>query len=204
MPVFDFIPASFVRSNNSKERLYRACGRTRRYLLGTVSKLWLNTSGGVSNTICNVSQSPLKSGIKDSMVTLAIVARSAVWVAAKMGAPPSFLSSRLMEVSTTCFNFILAAASATRLGSSQSKSAGGLPVLTAQNAHERVQTSPSNINVAVPAPQHSPIFGHLASEHTVFNLCSLIVSRTSLNFSPDGSFTRNQSGRRCFDFFSTI
>ena len=49
---------------------------------------------------------------------------------------------------------------------------GGRPVATAQNLHARVQMSPRIMNVAVPAPQHSPIFGHLASSHTVLRRCS--------------------------------
>src|SRR5690625_5879788 len=147
-------------------------------------------------TICRASQTPRKSGISDSMVTPSIFSRRAVWVAAKIGAPPSFRSSRLTEVSTTCFSFILKAASATRAGSSQSRSAGGRPVLTAQNEQERVQTSPRSMNVVVPAPQHSPILGQRASEQTVFRLCFRIVWETSLNFSPEGSLTRSQSGLR--------
>ena len=35
----------------------------------------------------------------------------------------------------------------------------GLPVSTEQNLHALVQTDPININVAVPADQHSEIFG---------------------------------------------
>ena len=51
-------------------------------------------------------------------------------------------------------------ASATRCGSSSSYS-GGLPVATAQNEQLQVQTLPSIMKVAVPAPQHSPMLGQL-------------------------------------------
>ena len=46
----------------------------------------------------------------------------------------------------------------------------GLPVSTEQNLQALVQTEPNNIKVAVPADQHSEIFGQCASSHTVFNL----------------------------------
>ena len=55
---------------------------------------------------------------------------------------------------------------ATRSGSSQS-SREGWPCLISQKPHERVHMSPIIRNVAVPAPQHSPIFGHMASSQTV-------------------------------------
>ena len=37
---------------------------------------------------------------------------------------------------------------------------------TAQKPQDRVQVLPRIIKVAVPAPQHSPIFGHIASSQT--------------------------------------
>ena len=59
-------------------------------------------------------------------------------------------------------------------GSFSSNAAGDLDVFTLQNPHPLVQVSPIIIIVAVavplPPPQHSPIFGHLASSHTVANL----------------------------------
>src|SRR6185437_15810591 len=84
-------------------------------------------------------------------------------------------------------------ASATRCGSSQS-TGSGLPVATAQKPQLRVQTFPRIIKVAVPSPQHSPIFGQLPLSQMV---CSLWVStrpRTCLYFSPIGSLTLNQLG----------
>src|SRR5436853_6571100 len=84
-------------------------------------------------------------------------------------------------------------ASATRCGSSQSIGSG-LPVATAQNPHERVQMFPSIMNVAVPAPQHSPILGQLPLSQIVCNLFSETSCRTFLYSSPIGNFTFNQSG----------
>jgi hypothetical protein len=50
----------------------------------------------------------------------------------------------------------------------------GRPVLTAQKPHDRVQTSPRIMNVAVPAFQHSPMFGQRASSQTVCSDCARI------------------------------
>ena len=58
---------------------------------------------------------------------------------------------------------------ATLSGSAQS-TAEGLPVLTPQKEHERVQILPNIIKVAVPSAQHSPIFGQLPEVQIVFNL----------------------------------
>src|ERR1700760_4976322 len=84
-------------------------------------------------------------------------------------------------------------ASATRCGSSQS-TGSGRPVATAQNVQLRVQTLPRIIKVAVPAPQHSPMFGQLPLWQIV---CSLYSSTIALTFAyslPIGNFTLNQSG----------
>jgi hypothetical protein len=58
------------------------------------------------------------------------------------------------------------AVDATRRGSSRSSSVG-IPCATPQYLQARVQTSPRIMNVAVPASQHSPMFGQPASSHTV-------------------------------------
>ncbi len=68
---------------------------------------------------------------------------------------------------------------ATFAGSSASSQPCGLPVSTAQNRQARVQTLPMTMMVAVPAFQHSPMFGHLASSHTVARRCSRTVWRTA-------------------------
>ena len=96
---------------------------------------------------------------------------------AKIGAPPSLRSSRLTLVMTTCLRPIERTASAIRLGSCQS-SGPGRPVLMSQKPQERVQVSPSIRKVAVPWPQHSPRFGHMASSQTVFSCLLRINSRS--------------------------
>ena len=57
-------------------------------------------------------------------------------------------------------------------GSSASSQPFGLPVSTAQKRQARVQTEPSTMIVAVPAFQHSPMFGHIDSSQTVLRRCS--------------------------------
>src|SRR5690606_40341668 len=81
-------------------------------------------------------------------------------VSAQIVEPPSLRSSLSTEVMTQCFTPISLTEFATRFGSSRS-TANGRPVATAQNEHERVHIFPNIINVAVPAPQHSPILGQL-------------------------------------------
>src|ERR1700681_517874 len=82
---------------------------------------------------------------------------------------------------------------ATRCGSSQS-TGSGLPVATAQKPQLRVQIFPRIIKVAVPAPQHSPIFGQLPLSQIVCSLCWSTRFLTCLKFSPIGSLTRSQFG----------
>src|ERR1017187_150925 len=93
----------------------------------------------------------------------------ALMVSTQMIEPPSFKSSRSTEVITQCFTFINNTDCATRSGSCKS-TALGLPVATLQNPQERVHIFPRIINVAVPAPQHSPLFGQFPLSQMV---CSL-------------------------------
>jgi hypothetical protein len=62
----------------------------------------------------------------------------------------------------------------------------------------RVHVSPRSIMVPVPPFQHSPMFGHCASSHTVCKSSSRKLSRNSSNrvCEPPGAGTWNQSGRR--------
>jgi hypothetical protein len=53
---------------------------------------------------------------------------------------------------------------------------------------------PKIINVAVPSPQHSPIFGQLPDEHMVFNLYLSTKPLISEYFLPVGNFTLIHSG----------
>ena len=115
-----------------------------------------------------------------------------VWY--QISAPRSFNSSRLTDVITACLTRIKTIASATRRGSSVSYSFGR-PVATAQKVQLRVQTLPRIMNVAVPAPQHSPMLGQLPLSQMVCSLCSSTNLRTLAYSGPMGSFTRSQSGR---------
>jgi hypothetical protein len=45
----------------------------------------------------------------------------------------------------------------------------GVPCVTLQYPHDRVQVSPRIMKVAVPWFQHSPMFGQLASSQTVWS-----------------------------------
>jgi len=79
-------------------------------------------------------------------------------------------------------------------GSSWSSQPCGLPVSTEQNRQARVHTAPINMMVAVPAFQHSPMFGHLASSHTVASRCSRTMFFTALNPAPAASGAMIQRG----------
>ena len=71
-------------------------------------------------------------------------------------------------------------------GSSASSQPRGLPVSTEQKRQARVHTAPINMMVAVPAFQHSPMFGHLASSHTVASRCSCTMPLTAPKPAPAG------------------
>src|SRR5690606_4893857 len=107
--------------------------------------------------------------------------------------PISFKSSRSTLVITACLIFMILIERATFSGSSQS-TVSGRPVLTPQNPHERVQTFPKIINVAVPSPQHSPIFGQLPEAQIVLSLYLSTNPRSSVYFFPTGSFTLSHFG----------
>src|SRR5690606_25018197 len=70
----------------------------------------------------------------------------------------------------------------------------GFPVFTPQNPQLRVQIFPRIINVAVPSPQHSPIFGQLPLWQIVLSLYLSTKPRNSRCFLPVGNFTRSHSG----------
>jgi len=72
---------------------------------------------------------------------------------------------------TTYFNFSAAMVRA-RLSGSSASSGSGRPCATSQKVQRRVQRSPMIMKVAVPLPKHSPMFGQLASSHTVCSRCS--------------------------------
>src|SRR5947209_12804565 len=72
----------------------------------------------------------------------------------------------------------------------------GLPVLTLQNPQRLVHVSPRIMNVAVPRVQHSPMFGHAASWHTVCRFSDLIRLFSSRYLGPPGAGTLNHGGLR--------
>ena len=84
---------------------------------------------------------------------------------------------------------------ATRSGSRKS-SAAGRPRLMSQKPQVRVQTSPIIKKVAVPEPQHSPMFGQPASSQTVCSDFCRINCCSRSYVSPDGARTRIHEGRR--------
>ncbi len=67
---------------------------------------------------------------------------------------------------------------------------------TAQKRQARVHTAPMSMMVAVPAFQHSPMFGHLASSQTVLKRCSRTICFTAVNAAPLGIEARSQGGLR--------
>ena len=105
----------------------------------------------------------------------------------------SLRSSRSTLVRTACLICMILILFATFSASSQS-TGSGLPVLTPQNLHDLVQIFPSIMNVAVPSPQHSPIFGQLPEVHIVCKLFSSTNFLSLAYFGPIGNLTLNQSG----------
>ena len=150
-------------------------------------------SGRASTTVRTAPKSPWKSGVKTSIVVSGLRRRMARIVRAKIPAPPSFRSSRSTDVMTACLRASSAIDSATRNGSPRSSS-DGLPDVTAQNRHARVQTSPKIMNVAVRRFQQSKMLGHRASSQTVCRRRPCTICLSSLKFPPSVTFTRIQSG----------
>ncbi len=109
---------------------------------------------------------PLKSVGSTSTPQSGTASRIARIVEAQILAPPSGRSSRATPVTTTKRSPISRTASAIFAGSSSS-TASGLAVITSQNPHRRVHLSPRIRNVASRSSQHSEMFGHIASSHTV-------------------------------------
>jgi hypothetical protein len=83
--------------------------------------------------------------------------------------------------------------SANRRGSRQS-TASGKTFTTSQKRQFLVHFSPRIMKLAVPALQHSPLFGQLPEVQIVFRSCSSMVCFTFEYFSPWGNGDFNQSG----------
>jgi len=114
---------------------------------------------------------PRKSGTSTSICVSGERSRTARMQSTKCCAPPSRRSSRSTLVITT-YPRRSAAIVFARFAGSSASSGSGRPCPTSQNGQRRVQMSPMIMNVAVPLPKHSPMFGHEASSHTVCRLCS--------------------------------
>ena len=107
--------------------------------------------------------------------------------------PISFKSSRSTLVITACFIFMILIERATFSGSSQS-TVSGRPVFTPQKPQDRVHIFPRIIKVAVPSPQHSPMFGQLPEAQIVLSLYLSTKPRSSEYFCPIGNFTFSHFG----------
>src|SRR5436305_13445646 len=105
------------------------------------------------------------------------------------------MSSRSTLMITACRSIIRATDRATRASAIGSYHVG-VPVLTLQNPHRLVSVSPRIMNVAVPRCQHSPMFGHAASWHTVCRFSDLIRLFSSRYLGPPGAGTLNHGGLR--------
>src|SRR5688572_10372259 len=66
-----------------------------------------------------------------------------------------------------------------RCRGSSASGGSGRPWATSQNGQRRVQMSPRIMNVAVPLPKHSAMFGQDASSHTVCSFCARRMSLIS-------------------------
>lgn len=88
----------------------------------------------------------------------------------------------------------------TRSGSNGSSATrvSELPFFTEQKWHLRVQRSPIIMNVAVWCDQHSPMFGHIASSHTVWSLRSLTSFFVSRYSGEPGARTLSHEGFTMF------
>jgi ABC-type uncharacterized transport system permease subunit len=81
-----------------------------------------------------------------------------------------------------------------------SSGGSGVPVLVAQNLHDRVQTSPKIKKVAVPKLQHVPMFGHFPLLQMVCNLCASTIFLIFEKSPVAWSFVLSQSGLRAVIF----
>jgi hypothetical protein len=145
---------------------------------GTVSRLWLKTSGLAATTRSSAPSLRRKSGVRISMVVAGRRRADGPDHLAKCSAPPSARSSRSTEVMTTWLRpiFFTALATLLRLLAVERQRHAGR---TLQKAQARVQISPMIMKVACFLSQHSPIFGQPASSQTVTRCCGCWHSRAN-------------------------
>ncbi len=148
------------------------------YRRGTVSRLWLNTSGRAATTISAAPGLRRKSGGQhlDGGVRGGGADRDDD--GGDVGGAPIGQVVPVNRGDDDVAQARVATASATRPGSVAS-SASGWPVRTLQKLQARVQISPMIIMVAWRWDQHSPMFGQAASSQTVTRPLRRIRSRVS-------------------------
>ena len=122
-------PNAFALRRTRSERCHVEPRRATGYSRGTISTLWLKTSGRSAMTVASGISCPWKSGVRHSTLQLGAWLRICRIVAAQMRAPLSGRSSRSTLVTTAWRSPIVATLRATRAGSSGSFHVG-LPVLT--------------------------------------------------------------------------
>jgi len=176
------------------ERRYPALGRTARCRRATVSTLWFNTSGAASMINCNDAASPLRSLVRTSTFVSGERSRMARIVAAIARLPVGEVVAGHAR-DDRVGQFQAHDGFGDSLGSLGSR-ANGLRVSIRQKPHARVHRSPFTMNVAVPADQHSKIFGQPASSQTVTSRRSSVRVRNDWYSSPMCASMRNHSGLR--------
>ncbi|KAH3668979.1 hypothetical protein OGAPHI_002734 [Ogataea philodendri] len=167
--------------------------------------LWAKTSNGDPASTLVISRSPRKSPDRHSTRIWGAFCLIFSTVDRKWCDPPSGKSSLSTVVRTTYPSPHLLMASAVFSGSFGSKGPGFLFVFTEQNRHPLVHVSPINMIVAVASdffpPQHSPIFGHLASSQTVASFSSLTSFFKAWKLLPLGIGTLSHDGNRASGSF---
>ena len=171
-------PISFALRSTRQERRNFEPRRASGYSRGTVSTLWLNTSGRSAITRASGISSPRKSGVSTSTFVPGDSRRIERITPTNALEPRSGRSSRSTLVITAWRSPIFFTDWATRSGSSGSLCVG-LPVLTLQKPQRRVQVSPRIMKVAVPRSQQSPMLGQAASWQTVCSPSASSISRRS-------------------------
>jgi hypothetical protein len=125
---------------------------------------------------------PWKSGVRTSTLQPGAWRRICRMTPTKAEAPLSGRSSRSTEVMTAWRRPSWPPTG--RRGRLERVVPRRLAVWTLQKPQRRVHVSPRIMNVAVPRVQHSPMFGHAASEQTVWRFSSLIILESSTYFAP--------------------
>ena len=197
-PLLAIVPLRAMWRSAASDVAYFARERTSGVNRSTVSMLCPTMSGFDASTMSIDSARASISEIRSSMVVSGFSLRMASTVRAQWRAPASGRSSRVTDVTTTCFRCISLTLRATLSGSCSSRGRG-LPVRVAQNLQLRVHISPMIMKVAVRRLQHSALLGHIPLLHIVCSECPSTIRSTSAEVSSLRSLIFNQSG-----FLSTM